>query len=260
MYRSNEQKRNDVLKILKQDFASKLGSKKIAQLAAVSKAMVIDIRRELNGEATSYQRKMGDRSMSDNFSISPQYKDFRTAGNFIDEEQSQTAFEKALAGQPFFRVHREVTGWYYGGQPFQERSECRIDFILIPNMMAISKGWKNGIIGIECKASGKKAGPVFCQLLDYTRAVFQDPVTGGNITLNAVFLWPNLTGKNPFLVSVASQNRIGFISHETKRDYETNKLYNRLSFNINSTHILTISDDNTMTCKPIVSGRKSGSR
>lgn len=260
MYRSNEQKRNDVLRILRQDFASKLGSKKNAQLAAVSKAMVIDIRRELNGEATSYQRKMGERQMHDETYLVPQYKDFRTSGNFVNEEESQTSLLNALGSQPFFRVHREVVGWYYGGQPFQERSECRIDFIMIPNMMAISKGWKNGIIGIECKASGKKAGPVFCQLLDYTRAVFQDPVTGGNITLNGVFLWPNLTEKNPFLISVASQNRIGFISHETKRDFETSQLYKKLSFNINSTNILTITDNKTMTCKPIITGRKSGSR
>lgn len=177
-------------------------------------------------------------------------KDAVVGGNFADEEQSQEAFALAMKDQRFFNVYREVWCWYYGGQPFQQNDRGRIDFVLMPKREAIDCGWRNGAIGIECKASGKKAGPVLCQMADYARAVFESEASGLLFCLSGVFVWPGLTVCGGTMASLMAQNRIGSCS--------SGKV--KVSFSIGATGILSLNHDGTMSCHKIVSGRKSGSR
>lgn len=174
-----------------------------------------------------------------------------TGGDFADEDDSQNAFMLAMANQRFFHVMREVSCWYYGGQPFQDNAIGRIDFVLMPRKEALDCGWRNGAIGVECKASGLKAGPVLCQAIDYAKGVFRSESTGLLFCLSAVFLWPGLSPDGGFVTSVMAQNRIGSAWRHK----------NEVGFSISSTGILRIKlETQTMTHRPIVSGRKSGSR
>lgn len=111
-----------------------------------------------------------------------------------------------------FKVYKECHGQYiqppmytrpgsFGGTPFP-----RIDRILVPNQPLVSIGWSLGVIGIECKAPGKKLGAVVSQCLDYSRAVFN--VRGFDVMLKWVFIWP-LREYFGDIASVMDQHRIG---------------------------------------------------
>lgn len=180
-----------------------------------------------------------------------------TAGNFSSEEESQSKLLHLLQRQNFFSVEREVSCWYYGGQPFQERPTGRIDFILHPLKPAIDCGWRNGKVGIECKASAKKAGPVICQMLDYSRALFESEKTGALYALNAVFLWPGLTKSTGALDSVMAQNRIGTAIYR----YYGNPEWECLRLKIGGVNIAQFQlAVNKFTHHKVNSGKKTGSR
>lgn len=181
-----------------------------------------------------------------------------TSGSFATEDESQDALLKILQRQRFFAIQREVDCWYFGGQPFQERPTGRIDFVLCPLRPALDAGWRNGVIGIECKASGKKIGPVFCQLLDYSRALFESQQTGALFALNAVFLWPEPTEMFGALQSIVTQNRVGIVEHIYNARYPDSE---SLRMKVGGTNIVRLQlVEGKLFHHQVVSGRKSGSR
>jgi hypothetical protein len=70
-------------------------------------------------------------------------------------------------------MYAEVEGEYVQPRIETEQKDARIDRILIPQPKAVAAGWTGGIIGIEGKRSGAKAGKLVCQAIDYTRCVFK---------------------------------------------------------------------------------------
>lgn len=132
----------------------------------------------------------------------------QTSGNYATEDDAAAAFD-AMAQTPYFRVYDEVPG-----QIMQPRIGClntnvRIDRILVPAPDAIAAGWNAGCIGIEMKRSGKKAGPIVAQCLDYMRAAFTLP-TGNVCLLGTCFIWPLEQPKND-IASIMAQHRIGSV-------------------------------------------------
>ena len=192
------------------------------------------------------------------------WDDWKTAGSYANEEESQHAFYAIVSKlTDYFRIYREVELWYYSGQPFQSNAQGRIDFVLTPTSKAIAEGWSAGIIGVECKKSGHKSAPAICQMLDYTRSILRLP---GNIyaCMEAVYLWPNfVASSHPFMASFMPNNRIGVVHYEHKKWYDDEPCQ-RLSFfsGLNQGMFYIHPDDRVTVRKfnPRAAGSKSGSR
>lgn len=136
-----------------------------------------------------------------------------TEGNWIDEPASSADLDSRIADCGLFNVYRECRGQYIQPPTHTTRNERgeipspRIDRILTPKKELLAEvNWTLGVIGIECKASGKKLGPVVSQCLDYSRASFT--VGGFDVMLKWVFIWPlkHFVGD---VASVMNQHRIG---------------------------------------------------
>lgn len=93
-----------------------------------------------------------------------------------------------LAG--VFVTYKEVCGTYLQPRLGAEVKPPRIDRILVPNKRLIDAGWRHGIIGVECKAPGKKLGPAITQCMDYSRASFRLPKNSFDIMPRWIVLWP----------------------------------------------------------------------
>ena len=169
-----------------------------------------------------------------------------TEGEWPDEPSACDALDEILARTQLFSVHKECTGRYLFR--LAGDSEPRIDRILVPTAMLLSLGWNLGIVGIECKASGVKLGPVVSQGLDYSRAVF--PVCGTEVLLRWIFIWPLNKYFND-LASIMTQNRIG--------GAWTSK-YALFDLRVDALHLLKYSHDGNVELRAPVSGQKVGSR
>lgn len=132
-----------------------------------------------------------------------------TYGNWHTETASKAALDKIIQRSGLFRIYPEVRGCYL--QPRYDQvggpGGVRIDRILMPTQELLDEGWVHGPIGVECKTSGVKVGPVMAQALDYLRSAWEIR-TGYRFLLSWVFIWPLLKQTN-FVGSVMAQNRIG---------------------------------------------------
>jgi len=137
----------------------------------------------------------------------------RTAGAFASEHESLAAFDEAVDRSGLFRLYREVDGYYVTHRPERELSCPRIDRILVPNAKLRELGWV-ATIGVEAKRSGAKLGPMVCQALDYSWAIYR--VSDTYLHPEAIFLWPvdreGIDGETigHAIESVMTQNRIGY--------------------------------------------------
>ncbi len=136
-----------------------------------------------------------------------------TAGMYPTESESLAEFDRIAEASGAFRIEREVVGWYMNHRPGRDAKQPRIDRLLIPTEAAIEKGWQY-VIGVEGKRSGSKLGPLVCQALDYSHAVFE--VDGNYIHPRGVFIWPvrkthGVEGEQVIgaIESVMAQNCIG---------------------------------------------------
>jgi hypothetical protein len=174
-----------------------------------------------------------------------------TAGSYTSEESAKDAFRSAFAFSDCFAIYEEIEGWYFGGSVFGDRSTGRIDFILTPKKRLIEAGWRMGIVGVEVKKSGHKAGPLVCQMLDYSKAVFRLPAASGGslVCASVICCFPEIVGITGCIKSIMSQHRIGVARIDK---WGTNIL-------VNSTNIFKCTDHG-IECKAISSGYKNGSR
>lgn len=107
----------------------------------------------------------------------------------------------------YFSVLREVSGWYIQARAHCQPKQPRIDRVLCPLPKLRDAGWDLGPVGVECKRSDSKLGPVISQAIDYQRAVF--PVNASyTVNLEWVFIWPTgpVAGD---IGSIMAQQRIG---------------------------------------------------
>lgn len=129
-------------------------------------------------------------------------------GDFADEAAGLVVFDQLVENSGLFVMLREVSGWmlFKHGQS-EEKTKIRIDRILMPTNKLLDAGWKNGFIGVEGKKPGEKMGDAINQSIDYMRAVFVSPKTGGRIMLNWCALYPFEYPSGP-TESVLAQQRL----------------------------------------------------
>jgi hypothetical protein len=181
----------------------------------------------------------------------------RTSGAFATEEHALVAFDDVVERSSLFRLYREVEGYYMTHRPGRDLSHPRIDRILVPNSRLREQGWV-ATVGVEAKRSGSKLGPLVCQALDYSWAIYDI----GNTYLHpeAIFLWPldkdGLEGESigHAIESVMTQNRIGYV-RPTPKD-------NGVQFGLGGCWVLSFGDSGVVARRDIFDrvGRKVGSR
>jgi hypothetical protein len=176
-----------------------------------------------------------------------------TVGDFADENASKAEFERRLAlCSRWFKVRSEVVGQSmqpkFGVEDWN--GGLRIDYVLQPSIELQTAGWDRGCIGIECKRSGEKLGPVVSQCLDYTRSVWTVQPSGTVLLLQWVFIWP-LGHVKGDIESVMAQHRIGSVGFDD---------WCHLTFRVGAQHVLRIDTQGNAIAKPPASGRKVGSR
>lgn len=173
----------------------------------------------------------------------------RTTGNFATEPDAWAFFDAAVERSGAFRLLREVPGECI--QPRHQTGEktARIDRLLIPLAKAVDAGWTDGVIGVECKRSDSKLGPLVTQAIDYTRCAFCLKSPPGMIVLPTwIFIFPaEMSGD---LESVCVNNRIGTATLQN----------NRLRFWCSGTNVISFEQDGSLTAKRPPMGRKRGSR
>lgn len=135
-----------------------------------------------------------------------------TFGDFETEEDSCKRFDEIFCKtlERYFSVFKEVKGTYVVNAHCLDKSNCRIDRILVPKTPLIEQGWEFGAIGVECKRSGIKAGKPLSQCIDYRDAAFKFGSGGFTIMLEQVFLWPFACCHGAFQ-SLITQRRVGGI-------------------------------------------------
>jgi hypothetical protein len=134
-----------------------------------------------------------------------------TAGDYATEDESRAAFETAAKATESFNVYAEVDCWYFGGNVFGDKPNGRIDFLLTPRPSLIKAGWLNGCVGVEVKKSGHKAGPMICQMIDYSKAIFRLPDTCGRslVCPTIVVAFPAFNKTSGLVASIMANHRLG---------------------------------------------------
>lgn len=180
-----------------------------------------------------------------------------TSGSYPTEAESIAEFDRIVEAGGLFRVYREVEGHYMTHRPGRELKRPRIDRILVPLKQLREQGW-TATIGIEAKRSGSKLGPLVCQALDYSWAIYD--CGGTHLHPEAIFLWPvrkdGIDGETIYsaIESVMVQNRIGWCS-----SYRGDEI----GWNLGAIEVLNIKSDGASRCRADVfgrAGRKVGSR
>lgn len=131
-----------------------------------------------------------------------------TNGAHAVETDCWAEFDEAMNRlSNYFGVLREVTGWYVQSRSHCKPKQPRIDRIITPKRPLLDAGWDLGPVGVECKRSGEKLGPIISQCLDYQRASF--PIHAGyTVNLEWIFVWPS--GVVPGDIgSIMAQQRVG---------------------------------------------------
>lgn len=128
-------------------------------------------------------------------------------------------------------------------------TEGDFDFLLTPTQKLIAAGWEAGIVGVEVKKSGHKAGPLVTQMKDYRNAVYR--IKNGILVVpSIVCCFPPLTSVKGPLQNVMANNALGCArvnNHGT-------------SFLVDSTNVFACDVGGNVTVKPLKSGMKNGSR
>lgn len=131
-----------------------------------------------------------------------------TSGEWDNEVESAAELDRRISASELFHSYSEVCGYYIQPRFDSELKTPRIDRLLLPSQKLLRLGWKLGPVGIECKKSKMKLGPIVAQAMDYTRAIFTIPTTQNPTYCRWIFIWP----LNEFMgdiASVMSQHRIG---------------------------------------------------
>jgi hypothetical protein len=173
-----------------------------------------------------------------------------TSGSWATETEAARDLDERLNTIGCFRVFKEVRGYYVQPRVGCDDEQPRIDRILIPEKSLVEKGWMLGAVGIECKVSGKKLGPVVSQCMDYSRAVFTLPTNQIRICVSWVFIWSTLSIKGN-LASLMAQNCVG---EARGGSYELFRLGTA------GGHILEVMTDGYISVRNPACGRKVGSR
>lgn len=175
----------------------------------------------------------------------------RTVGEYRDESEAAAGFDRRIGQTALFKSYPEREGWYIHPSPKSEVKRPRIDRILAPTAELVKLGWREGVIGVEIKASGVNIGPPLSQCMDYLRAVYELPAAGVLIVPSRVFLWPMRQVGGP-LASIMAQNRVGCCWPDGKHGF---------SFVANSgTIMLRLDESGEIRYKPCAAGYKAGSR
>ena len=174
----------------------------------------------------------------------------RTDGEFENEQEAVACLHGIVEKFPeVFVLKSEVTGFYTQPRCNTENKTPRIDAVLIPRKRLLDAGWTQGPIGIECKTSGKKIGPVIAQAQDYSRAMFElHP--GRDVSLRWIFIWPLEDAKGD-LASIMTQNRIGSCKSTFR---------NPLEFWVAGTCAIRVDGHGGVSAKHLAMGNKRGSR
>ncbi len=192
-----------------------------------------------------------------NSGLSPLY----TSGEFIDEDSSKKYFDEIISSTGLFEIwgigtSKGITGQMIHPLPgMDNRNHYFIDRILSPTEKLRKSGWTKGLIGVELKKSGLKAGPPLSQMLDYMRCAWNGP---GNIKvlIEYCFLWP-LDKCGATVASIMAQNRIGGVMVK----YPPTNAYHRLQFSLGEQFIIFHYINNNVTeVKNLETGKNTGSR
>jgi hypothetical protein len=134
-----------------------------------------------------------------------------TEGDYSTEDDAKVAFESAVKATDSFNLYSEIDCWYFGGSVFGDKPNGRIDFVLTPRPSLIKSGWLNGCVGVEVKKSGHKAGPMLCQMIDYSRSVFRLPDTCGRSLICPTIIvgFPAFNVTGGVMGSLMANHRIG---------------------------------------------------
>lgn len=173
-----------------------------------------------------------------------------TTGNWVEEDAAKADLDDRLAKCDLFTVFSEVNGVYVQPRYLAEDKHPRIDRLLIPKPRLVAAGWKYGALGIECKASGRKLGPIVAQCEDYSRAAFRSPTTGLDVMCKWIFIWP-LSEFAGDIASVMTSNRIGGACGHARC---------LLRLKTACGNILEVEDADTWRIGKVVAGFKTGSR
>ena len=136
-----------------------------------------------------------------------------TEGDYATEQESSDAFLSAITATECFTIYQQVNGWYFGASAFGDKATGIIDFVLTPKKKLIDKGWAMGCVGVEVKKSGHKAGPLICQMIDYSKAVFRLPETSGSVLvcMTAICAFPAFDTFGA-IQSVLANHRCGVVN------------------------------------------------
>jgi hypothetical protein len=170
-----------------------------------------------------------------------------TAGDYIDEVASVNAFDAIIESSGFFRVYKEVRGYYTQPREGQERKDPRIDRIISPTPELLRMGWTYGFVGVECKRSGIKANTAIAQMMDYQRAIWTLN-SGHKIHLSYCFLW-HLKKCHGFVGSLFAQQKLGSAYVH----------YNTFTLSVGE-HVLFRLSDRGVEIPQINVGNRAGSR
>lgn len=176
-----------------------------------------------------------------------------TSGTFATEPEAWAHFDYLVEMNGKFKMHKEVCGEYVQPRYGTEDKGARIDRLLLPKKAAIDEGWVQGAIAIEGKKSGHGFSKLVSQALDYSRCVWRlsEGVPGLLVSTAWVFVYP--VARDAIVgdwESLMEQNRVGWCMVENRR----------VVFGSSATHGLVLYDDGRMTWKPLLAGRKRGSR
>ena len=173
---------------------------------------------------------------------------FKTCGPWPTEPESCAVFDRLVDEAHLFRIESERPGFYLQPKLASEDKTPRIDRILLPYPKLVDAGLSTGAIGVECKKSGHKIGPVVAQCLDYRGAAFRVE-SGSMLMVEQCFIWP-LDKVRGDLLSVMTQHRIGGV-------YES---FGRLIFWLGGMHVLTVHANGHFEVTKSLAGLKRGSR
>jgi hypothetical protein len=178
--------------------------------------------------------------------------DYLFSGPWLTEAEGVQALIEAA--KPHFRAYVEVPGRYIALRPGVERRDPRADVLLLPTVDLVNRGWDHGIVGVEAKKPGEKAGKAVSQVLDYTLAVFSLP-QGYEVSPKWWMLW-HLEGMSGAAESIATQNRIGCACFT----YGGGIKFKLGGMNLFDTGRFGRGGTDLRTSNEVLSGRKVGSR
>ena len=178
-----------------------------------------------------------------------------TSGNYQTEKDACDAFDSAIEQSEAFRMWKEVAGEMIHPLPNNETQSYRIDRILVPMDKLLKAGWTKGLIGVEIKKSGIKAGPPLSQSLDYLRCAWTAP-KGIRVLLSYIFLFP-LAKCHGTVASFMAQNHFG----SCQLNYDPLSTYHRLEFFIGEQALIECSiNTGDVLVKNTKIGDRTGSR